>query len=685
MEHTIEGFYNDFMSDLSASSEAITLLNFMDFTSSELIESGIIEGIEIYQFYTEKGARKPKRVDGFFLNEDGVLDVFIADISNSEKLENLTNSDIQILYKRLNNYLEYCFTGDDDIDESPLKNLIYTQKNIISKINCYILSNRQLSKTATIVSSSDYANIPVDYHVWDLSRFYRQTLSSSQKEPLTITFADFTSRQILCLPAHVSTESLESFLIVMPGEVLSSLYGKYGTRLLEQNVRCFLQARGNVNKGIRETLINQPELFFSYNNGITATAKSIQTETSSEGVQILSLEDLQIVNGGQTTASLFHTARKDKVGLEKVFVQMKLTIVQEEDSTTLIPKISEYANTQNRVNAADFFSNHPFHIRMEALSRRIYTPLKKDELRETKWFYERARGQYNDAMSKLTIGDTKRFKIENPKTQMFTKTDMAKFLNVWDEEPKWVNKGAQGNFTQFARRISQEWNKSSDTYNELFFKRLIAKAIIFKALEKIISNEEWYGGYRANIVAYTLAALSERCKSMNKQFDFDSIWAKQDIPLKLVMVVKSISFYINEKLMNPPSQFKNITEWAKKDLCWESIKNNLSNIGDSTDTLLSSLVMDLENDRELKQVAKSEQVIDNSIDAQRKVLEFGKKNWKNLVTEALKLEKLTGKEMSILTKTIFADKIPSGPQAKILVRILDRLSINNENRLEGVS
>lgn len=674
MDYTIEKYYEDLVSNVFEDSGATTLLNFIDVTSSELIDAGIIEGIEIYQYYTDKGSKKPKRVDGFFLNEDGVLDIFISDFTSSDTIENLTNSDIQILFKRLTNYLEYSFADDEIIEESQLKNLLFQKQSSILKINCYILSNKQLSKTANSVASSVCSNIPMDFHIWDLSRFYRQIMSTSQKEALTINLTDFTQRKILCLPAHLSNQNLESFLVVMPGEVLSSLYDKYGTRLLEQNVRCFLQARGSVNKGIRDTIINQPEMFFSYNNGITATAKSIGTDDTSEGLQIISLSDLQIVNGGQTTASLFHTARKDKVSLEKVFVQMKLTIVQEEESTTLIPKISEYANTQNRVNAADFFSNHPFHIRMEELSRRMYAPLRQGELRETRWFYERARGQYNDAMSKLTIGDTKRFKIENPKSQMFTKTDMAKFLNVWDEEPKWVNKGAQGNFTQFAKRISQEWRVSSNEFNELFFKRLIAKAIIFKATEKIISNEEWYGGYRANIVAYSLAALGECCKNAGKTFDFDSIWLKQDIPLKLVMVIKKIAFFVNEKLMNPPAQFKNITEWAKKELCWSSIKTDLPIVMENIEHLLSGLVVDSDTDMHIKKTAKAEQIIDTSIDAQRRVLQFGKENWKPLAADALKNEMLSVKEMNILTKTIFADKIPSGSQAKILAKILDRIT-----------
>lgn len=674
MELTIENYYSEFMSDVSDESEPVALLNFIELTSKELIESGICDAIDVYQFTTEKGAKKPKRVDGYYLNEDGVLDLFIADYNLVNELETLTNSNIQNLFKRLNNYLEYCLVDETDLEESQLKDLIQKQKQSLTKVNFYLLSNRQLSKTATNIGNSECEGIPINFHVWDISRFYRQALSTTQKEALEIELSNFTQRQILCLPAHVGNNSLESYLIVMPGEVLSSLYDKYGTRLLEQNVRCFLQARGNVNKGIRETIINHPEMFFSYNNGITATARRIETKITPQGLQVLTLEDLQIVNGGQTTASLFHTVRKDKVGLEKVFVQMKLTLVDEDLSNVLIPKISEYANTQNRVNAADFFSNHPFHVRMEELSRRVYAPLKKDELRETKWFYERARGQYNDAMSKLTIGGTKRFKVENPKSQMFTKTDMAKYLNVWDEHPIWVNKGAQGNFTQFAKRISQEWKKSPDVFNELFYKRLIAKAIIFKATEKIISSEEWYGGYRANIVAYTIALLSEYCKSLGQQFDFDQIWSKQDVPIKLVVAIKMLAAYVNDQLMAPPPHFKNISEWAKKELCWETIKEHLPTIKPQLDSYLSSLLIQQENEQEIRRTAVSKQIIDNSINAQRRVLEFGLDKWRPLAATALKNEELSTKEMDILRKTVFANKIPSGLQAKVLVEVLDRLN-----------
>jgi AIPR protein/MobA/MobL family len=203
--------------------------------------------------------------------------------------------------------------------------------------------------------------------------------------------------------------------------------------MAKANVRTFLQARGKVNQGIRTTILTEPGMFFAYNNGITATAQSVEVEATSSGLKITRILDLQIVNGGQTTASLFHTRRKDKASLSGIFVQMKLSVIDSDESEKVVPRISEYANTQNRVNAADFFSNHPFHVRLDEFSRRIWAPAQQGAQRETKWFYERARGQYADAQAKLTPAEQKRFKAENPKPQMFTKTDLAKFENTWDE------------------------------------------------------------------------------------------------------------------------------------------------------------------------------------------------------------------------------------------------------------
>lgn len=384
-------------------------------------------------------------------------------------------------------------------------------------------------------------------------------------------------RGIACLPAYLETNIYQSYLLVMPADVLATLYEKFGARLLEQNVRTFLQARGNVNKGIRAIILNEPGMFFAYNNGITATARKVETRMEDFGLVIGRIVDLQIVNGGQTTASLFHTRKRDKADLSQIFVQMKLSVIDSQQSEIIVPKISEYANTQNRVNAADFFSNHPFHVRMEEFSRHLWAPAQKGAQRETRWFYERVRGQYADAQSKLTLAEQRRFKVEYPKPQMFTKTDLAKFENVWDDHPKWVNLGSQKNFSQYAARICREWEESSDKFDEFYFRRAVARVIIFRATEKIVSSQPWYnGGYRANLVAYTLAVLGEITRRCQKNINFPAIWDKQNIDPVLEKAIVIISERVYEDIIRPPRGISNISEWCKKEACWKQIQLRLS-------------------------------------------------------------------------------------------------------------
>ncbi|WP_411754383.1 AIPR family protein [Serratia sp. (in: enterobacteria)] len=320
-------------------------------------------------------------------------------------------------------------------------------------------------------------------------------------------------------------------------------------------------------------------MFFAYNNGISATAQEVNVEKSEDGLQITHIRDLQIVNGGQTTASLFHTERRDKAVLKDIFVQMKLTVIDSTESDDVVPKISEYANTQNRVNAADFFSNHPFHTRIEAFSRRLWAPASQGAQRESRWFYERARGQYIDAQVGLSLSGQKRFKAENPKLQMFTKTDLAKFENVWDDHPKWVNLGAQKNFARYAERIGREWAESSEQFNEFYFRRIIARAIIFRTVEKLISEQSWYnGGYRANIVAYSIAALGRVCKRINKNIDFQKIWSTQSLSASLVEAFRIAAEHVNEDIIHPPAGISNISEWCKKEQCWTRLESTLDKL-----------------------------------------------------------------------------------------------------------
>lgn len=680
MAQTIQEFFHDFKQDLLAGAEASSsfqLSQFVETVAIDLMDTGFLEGFELCHYRAQRGMR----VDGYWFNDEGALDLFVADFDCREELASLTGTDVDNAFKRVAKFFEASKNKElfKDLEETApeygLSRQINDRGYAIRKVNLYLFSERALSGRVSAIEDGEISGVPVSYHIWDVSRLQRQQSSRGHKEILDINFPETYGAGISCLPAHLGSDSYKSYLIVIPATILSSMYEKYGARLLEQNVRCFLQARGNVNKGIRSTIINEPQMFFAYNNGITATAQEVEVRQGDAGLEVVRMKDLQIVNGGQTTASLFHTSRKDKASLEGIFVQMKLSVIDSEQSETVVPKISEYANTQNRVNAADFFSNHPFHIRMEEFSRRIWAPAQQGALRETKWFYERARGQYADAQSKLTQGEKKKFQAENPKPQMFSKTDLAKFENVWDENPRFVNLGAQKNFAQYAKRIGSEWGKSAEAFSEFYYKRAIARAILFRKTEKLVSAQPWYnGGYRANVVAYTLALLGHYVSIHDKSIDFMHVWDTQFISSDLERAIEITSEIVHDDITQPQQGISNVTEWCKKEGCWLRLKEQ----SDRLDELLSegfkdSLVSKDAVQSEKKQ-ARKVQKMDDGIEAQKKVLEIPASKWKELTNLCHDKDIFSPKELEILEiASQIPNKIPTEKQSHILIKVLEKI------------
>ncbi|MBK9765319.1 MAG: AIPR family protein [Flavobacteriales bacterium] len=233
----------------------------------------------------------------------------------------------------------------------------------------------------------------------------------------------------------------ECYLAIVPGTLLATLYRNYGTRLLESNVRAFLQQTGKVNKGIMQTIRNAPEMFLPYNNGLAATALDVQTEVVNDHLYLTSMRDFQIVNGGQTTASLFHTEHKHKVDLSKVFVQMKLTVIKDEEKkNAAVPDIARYANSQNKVSELDLSSNNPILQKLEELSRTVYAIDQVDRSKQSIWYFEQVKGQYREALAKEPNNRKEAFKRKYPKPQVIIKSEVAKYMNTWARLPYHVAK-----------------------------------------------------------------------------------------------------------------------------------------------------------------------------------------------------------------------------------------------------
>jgi hypothetical protein len=678
MTMSLEEFHEDFFNQTLTVADAegdFLETAFLEEFCAFLVDSGDFETFDRAHYRAAKGMR----VDGYAgdpLECDGVLTLVISDFQADPSIGSLTRTETEAAFRRLENFLKAALSGSfSEMEESSegygLAELIHARKASISRIRLFLISNRNLSSRVEGLEGSTIDGRPVSYNVWDIARLHKLVMSGKGKEDIEIDLVEEFGRGLPCLPAHVGSSDYQAFLLVVPGPMLAQIYERWGARLLEQNVRCFLQARGNVNKGIRNTILTDPGMFFAYNNGVTATAELVVVEDQQGISTITKLHNLQIVNGGQTTASIFSAKKKDKADLEHIFVQMKLSVVEPSRSIEVVPKISEYANSQNRVNAADFFANHPFHVRIENYSRRIWAPAADGSFKQTKWFYERARGQYLDAKAYQKPSDRKKFEQEYPKAQSFTKTDLAKFEGVWDDVPHIVSKGAQHNFAHYARAIGIRWAKDKDQFNELYYRSAIAKMIIFRETEKMISKQPWYdGGYRAQIVAYTIAKLADLVDASKKFFDFEGVWKRQAISDATLSALTSIADLVRTVVINPDSGTGNVTEWAKKQACWARVKA----LDVALPASLQAELLDSAENKAVKKDAKKLQVVDDSIDAQTRALQYGPSLWSDASAFAVRNRLLTPMQRGILeTASQMPRKLLTERQAVIAMHALEEL------------
>ncbi|MDF7800053.1 AIPR family protein [Pontiellaceae bacterium B1224] len=682
---TIDEFYEDFTQEMLARSgaeENFTKSVFLDYMCTTLETEGVISGYDLTEHkITAKGSRH-QAVDAWSYDpEFSCLTVILADYHTSDSLKNLTNTEIGKAFKRLRNFVEsaldptFAKALEDSDPVVSLAWLIRESQEEISSLKLILLSNAQLSSRVAELPSDNAGGFETIYEVWDLGRLFRCESSGKAREDIEISFENLEGGGLSCLPAYTGENSIQSYLLVMPGAVLAELYRDYGERLLEQNVRTFLQFRGKINKGIRNTIVNEPQMFFSYNNGLSATAEAVETNSSDN--RLLKVKNLQVVNGGQTTASIFTASKKDDAKLDQVYVQIKLSVIDPSLVDEVVPRISEYSNTQNRVNAADFFSNHPFHLRIEEFSRRVWASSPDGGIQQTHWFYERARGQFANQQTHLTKAEKKKFLAQNPRNQMFTKTDLAKYVLSFDEAPHEVSLGAQKAFSGTPKtkglvgRIAALWDKSGGKeFNEIWFKQAVAKAIFFREVDRLVFKMPWYAGYKANVVTYTLAKFSNMVGQIGFKIDFLEVWERQCLPDEILDQLGVISEVVNDIIQNPPEGVtSNSSEWAKKEYCWEKVRE--VEIEFSPD--VEACLIDKNEAQQRKKDGKRGQVIEDSIHAQTYVFEKGAAHWELLREWNRVNRKLSPKELGILnTACSIPRKIPSDKQAVLLIKAENR-------------
>lgn len=712
MEKSLVEFRKDLISEIS--NDAIINLNdetsqFLSYYTDQMIEAEEILEFEEYDVTVNGSRNRKAKVDGYSYDLfEQTMSLFIADYSDDEEISTLTNTEISRLKNKVLNFLDFSYDNtileycEESSQEFQLAAEINNRKDQVLKYRIYIISDSELSRSVKSLDSELYNNKKVDIIIWDIKRLYNLLQSSFQKESITINVLDFSDNGLQCIKA-IEDDNYESYLGIIDGTLLANLYLEYGGRLLEGNVRSFLSVRGKINKGIRNTIRTDPEIFFVYNNGIACTATDIQMNDNGE---IISLTDFQIINGGQTTASIANAVIQDKASenVSKIKVPMKLTVLKAEDldSTRHMTKdeiedylklseeqrkerfisnmtsnIARFANSQNKVDESDFFSNHPYHIRFEELSRKVYAPPKGDSPIQTIWFYERAKGQYTQEQIKLTKSEKKNFELKHPKKQVVKKTDLAKYIMSGYQYPHIVSRGNQNNMRHFAELIDKAWKKDKDrsSFNNYYYKKSIALAILFKEMEKLVSHATWYEkSYRANIVTYSIASLFYMIdkQSANNELNYLKLWNEQGLYPELSNQLDRIGQLVSKIITAEDRPTKNVTEWCKREACWTVMQKYLDKLALNEEFKITLISKNESKDTQRQE--KKEQKEDDKINYQVKVVKMGESLWKSALAYGVNNRLLSEKEKSLLKSACdFTRRLPSEKQCPLILQIYDKL------------
>lgn len=540
-------------------------------------EVGIVENPEAVHYQGEIG-RGQARINGYALADDhqeqDTIDLFVAVYRGVDEPTKILTRELEDAAKQAVRFFQGALSDlhtrlDPAHDPFAMAQRIHEARSRIKRARLFILTDglSDLARAKPKVMPLKDSSVDLKLEFWDLERLARALASGRPYEEIDIDVAALSGSPLACVPLPSgSGDEYTAFVTVIPATLLFRIYEDHGPRLLERNVRSFLQAKGKVNRGIRDSLKVQPGRFFAYNNGISLTADGVETQDLGNGsVGISRIKGLQVVNGGQTTASI-HRSGKDKVDLSKVFVQAKLTVIRPELTDELAPRIAEFANTQNPIQMADFSANDPFHIEIERLSNVVWLPDQQG-----RWFYERARGQYFVALSNEGRNDARvrRFKEKTPGHRKITKIELAKYLSAWDQLPNTVSLGGQKNFVQFTQRMRETKPKTWKP-DEKFYKELIAKAIVYKEVTRVVHT----GGFpdlRAQLVAYVVSALAFRTGG---HFDLLLVWQEQRISAQLEDLVRTWAAEISTGIRDSAAQRKlsNFSEWCKKADCWKEVQ-----------------------------------------------------------------------------------------------------------------
>lgn len=667
----LEEFHHNFIQDIFATADSRALgykKAFFENVCDELIATGELPEDVHDAYYQYLKGRFPMEVSGFSYDEEREILYVITStfFQDDRQIETISSKTIEQMLKRARNFISkstdtFYLELEETSNEFEMAHFIYDKcyQNKISRIKVILISDGRISRAYKPLILDPLKKIPIDTLVVDIEYLFGNFNAQNADSAFSVDI------NLPALIVPTGTEKYISYLSYLSGEQIFDIYEEFGKRLLEQNVRTFLQFRGGVNKGIRNTINGAPEMFFAYNNGITATASAVDLNDKNE---IIKIHNLQIVNGGQTTSSIYAAKKTHKADISNVSVQIKLSVINDLDKhSDFVSRVAEYANTQNKVNKSDFFSNSPFHKEFKTYSKSTWVPTNTQE--RHKWFYERVRGEYLNEQAYETKTEKDKFELMFPRSKKIEKTFLAKSEMAWLQKPHIVSQGAQNSFISFADYINDKIEKDNLSITEKYYKDAVSRIIIFQNLEKLVSASDWYdGGFRANIVAYTISYFSYAVSKTKKYFNFEKVWETQSIPQDLYKEFESLTEEIFSFIVPPPKGHGNPAQWSKKEACWKRIQENQLNFNIPSHYLL---------DNTDQQIIKKEEKIlkkqDNSIEIEKFIISVDFTEWIklfNYFSEESNLRSIGITKLGIL-KSMAHGKIPypSEAQCKSLYEI----------------
>ncbi len=551
-----------------------------------------------------RGPWPAAKLDAWAMSGDGAtLDLFVTLYHGGEGVPTVGLPETRKHFKLLLGFLRRARDGfhqqliDSLSDVCEIACRIHELRDTLTTVRLFFLTDGVAR--AEDIEEEKLEGLELRYVLWDLQKLSQ--LRVGHREVIELDFERDYGGAIPCLAGLENAREYQTYLAFVPGPTLARIYGEHGQRLLERNVRAFLQTKGKINRGLQQTLRNEPHRFLAYNNGLCCTVAEVRLTKLGDGRTALTwVRDLQIVNGGQTTASLYHAWKKERVDIREAVVQVKLTVLREPERVAeLVPLIARYANSQNKVNTADLAANGPFHRCLEELSRTEWAPPVSGLARGTRWYYERARGSYLDDLARQGSPARRReWEDQHPRHQKFTKTDLAKYEHAWIGRPHWVCLGAEKNFVRFAERLEEE---DEPEVNQDYFRHTVARAILWRTAEKLFDSLG-LEGYRVNSVAYAVAWLAEKS---GWRIDLNRIWKEQHVSPAVCEALKTVCKAAWEHLIGQPG---NVGESSKKEECWEAFRKKDIPLPDNWESELAPAPFTVPGSEEEALKAKWEQL-----------------------------------------------------------------------------